>query len=258
MRIARFISGEEPRYGVIDGEDGQERVHEIAGDPLYTEISATGVTHRVDQVRLLAPVIPRSKVIGIGKNYAAHAAEMGGQVPAAPLIFLKPNTAVIGPGDPIILPPWTKEVSHEAEMAVIISRLCKDVPLEKVDDVILGYTVANDVTARDVQRAEPQWVRAKGFDTSCPLGPWIETDLDAGDAAVRCWVDGDLRQDGTTADMTLGVAALVAYVSSIFTLLPGDVILTGTPAGVGPLEAGNRVTCEVEGIGTLTNPVVRR
>ncbi|MDR1427367.1 MAG: fumarylacetoacetate hydrolase family protein [Bifidobacteriaceae bacterium] len=258
MRIARLSWRDEPRYGIVEGAEGAEVVHIIHGDPLYTEVKATGQTAPLTDVRLLAPVIPRSKVVGVGRNYVAHAQEMGHIVPSEPLLFLRPNTSVIGPSDPIVLPRWSRRVEHEAELAVVISRLCKDVPRDEVDSVILGYTVANDVTARDIQESDSQWARAKGFDTSCPLGPWIETDFDASDAPVRAWVDGDVRQDGNTADLYFGVAELVEYVSGVFTLLPGDVILTGTPAGVGRLEPGNRVTCEVGGIGTLSNPVVRR
>jgi 2-keto-4-pentenoate hydratase/2-oxohepta-3-ene-1,7-dioic acid hydratase in catechol pathway len=209
-------------------------------------------------VRLLAPVIPRSKVIGIGKNYADHAAEMGGEAPAEPLMFLIPNTAVVGPGDPVVLPRQTSEVHYEGELAVVIRRICKDVPPERVKDVIYGYTCANDVTARDLQRADGQWARAKGFDTFCPLGPWIETDLDPSDLALVTRRDGEVVQDGTTADMVHDVAALVSHASQAFTLLPGDVILTGTPAGVGPVVSGQRVEVEIEGIGTLSNPFLRR
>jgi 2-keto-4-pentenoate hydratase/2-oxohepta-3-ene-1,7-dioic acid hydratase in catechol pathway len=259
MRIARFtVGGADPRFGIVEGEEGAERIHVVAGDPLYTPLRPAGEVVELEAARLLAPVIPRSKVVGIGRNYAAHAAEMGGRPPADPIIFLKPNTAVIGPGEAISLPSFSQEVHHEAELAVVIGRICKDVPPERVDEVIFGYTVANDVSARDRQLSEPQWVRAKAFDTSCPLGPWIETDLDTAGAPVRAWVNGGLRQDGNTADMLLSVADLVVYTSSIFTLLPGDVILTGTPAGVGPIEAGDTVKCEVGGIGALVNPVIRR
>jgi 2-keto-4-pentenoate hydratase/2-oxohepta-3-ene-1,7-dioic acid hydratase in catechol pathway len=258
MRIARFTHQNNPHYGIVEGDEGSQTVHLIRGDPLYTPVESTGTILSLDEVRLLAPVIPRSKVVGVGRNYVAHVREMGHELPSHPMLFLKPNTAVIGPGDPIVLPAFSREVEHEAELAVVISRVCKDVPRERVDEVIIGYTVANDVTARDLQRTEPQWTRAKGFDTSCPLGPWIETDFDAATAPVRCWVDGALRQDGNTADMVFSVADLVMAASAAFTLLPGDVILTGTPAGVGPLDPGNRVTCEVVGVGTLTNPVVRR
>ncbi len=256
MRIARFTTGENPQYGVL--EDGSTDLVVLGGDPIYSPITTTGQRVRLDDVRLLSPVIPRSKVIGIGRNYAEHAAELGNDVPAEPLVFLKPNTSVIGPDDPIVLPPYSREVHHEAELAVVISRMCKYVPVEKADDVIFGYTVANDVTARDVQKTDGQWTRAKGFDTSCPLGPFLAMDLDVSDLAVRARVDGELRQDGRTSQMIFSVPELISYVSGIFTLLPGDIILTGTPAGVGPIEAGQRVEIEVEGIGTLSNPVVRR
>ncbi|MDR3202330.1 MAG: fumarylacetoacetate hydrolase family protein [Bifidobacteriaceae bacterium] len=173
-------------------------------------------------------------------------------------LFMAPNTAVVGPGDPIVLPTWTREAVEEAELAIVIGRLAKDVPADRADEVIFGYTIANDVTARDVQRAEPQWARAKGFDTAVPLGPWIETDLPAGDTPVRAWVNGELRQDGSTLDLIHPIPALVAQISAAFTLLPGDVIMTGTPAGASRIEAGDTVACEAAGIGTLTNPVVRR
>lgn len=254
MRIARFTTGDDPQYALL--EDGSEELVVIAGDPLYTPVRATGRRVPIADARLLAPVIPRSKVVGVGRNYAAHVAEMGDEVPAEPLLFLKPNTSVIGPGDPIVLPRWSGDVHHEAELAVVISRICKDVPRERVADVVLGYTAANDVTARDIQRRDDQWTRAKGFDTACPLGPVIVTDLDPHDLAVRARVDGVTRQDGRTSEMVFDVADLVAYVSGVFTLLPGDVILTGTPAGVGPIEAGDLVEVEVEGIGVLANPVV--
>jgi 2-keto-4-pentenoate hydratase/2-oxohepta-3-ene-1,7-dioic acid hydratase in catechol pathway len=211
-----------------------------------------------DGVRLLAPVIPRSKIVAVGKNYADHAKEMGGDVPSSPLLFFKPNTAVVGPDDPIVLPDFSQEVSYEAELALVVGRLTKDVSPERALDHILGYTVANDVTARDAQRTDGQWARAKGFDSSCPLGPWIETELDAEDVGVRSRVNGEPRQDGRTRDLVFDIPFLVSYISEAFTLLPGDVILTGTPAGVGLIDHGDRVECEVEGIGVLSNPVVRR
>lgn len=254
MRIARFTTGDDPVYGLVDGAG--EKIAEVTGDPLYQRIELTGATHLVEDVRLLAPVIPRSKVIGIGRNYADHAAEMGTEVPAEPLMFLVPNTAVIGPGDPVVYPPQTSEVHYEGELAVVIGRVCKDVEPEDVAAVVFGYTVANDVTARDLQRSDGQWARAKGFDTFCPLGPWIETDLDVSGLSLVTRLDGEVVQDGTTADMVHGVAALVSYASKAFTLLPGDVILTGTPAGVGPMQPGQRVEVEIENLGTLSNPVV--
>jgi 2-keto-4-pentenoate hydratase/2-oxohepta-3-ene-1,7-dioic acid hydratase in catechol pathway len=203
-------------------------------------------------------VIPRSKVVGIGRNYAAHAAEMGGDVPSEPLLFLKPNTAVVGPGDPVFYPRQSSEVHYEGELAVVIGRICRDVPVEKYADVVHGYTVGNDVTARDLQRGDVQFTRAKGFDSFCPLGPWIETELDVSDLSLVTRRDGEVVQDGTTADMVHDVATLVSHASQAFTLLPGDVILTGTPAGVGPVVSGQRVEVEIEGIGTLSNPFIRR
>jgi 2-keto-4-pentenoate hydratase/2-oxohepta-3-ene-1,7-dioic acid hydratase in catechol pathway len=258
VRIARYTTGEDPTYGVVEGEPGDEFIAEVQGDPLYQPIVFTGNRVKLEDVRLLAPVIPRSKVVGIGKNYADHAAEMGSEPPAEPLMFLVPNTAVVGPGDPVVMPRQSNEVHYEGELAVVIGRICKDVPLERVKDVVYGYTCANDVTARDLQRKDGQWARAKGFDTFSPLGPWIQTELDPSDLAVVTRRDGEVVQQGTTADMIHDVATLVSYVSQAFTLLPGDVILTGTPAGVGPVESGQRVEVEIEGIGTLSNPFLRR
>jgi len=269
VRIARFTTGEDPQYGVVTGEldeygqpDDDAVVVALAGDPLYVGITLVEQEHRLADVRLLAPVLPRSKVVGIGRNYAAHAAEMGNDVPSEPLMFLKPNTSVVGPGDPVFYPRQSREVHYEGELAVVIGRICRDVPVEKATDVILGYTVANDVTARDLQRSDVQFTRAKGFDSFCPLGPWIETDLDPQDfvdgRAVRTWLNGDLVQDGSTEDMVFDVPALVAHVSSAMTLLPGDVILTGTPEGVGPMQVGDEVEVSVAGIGNLTSKVAAR
>ncbi len=254
MRIARFSLDDEPTYGLVDGD----KIHVLRGDPIAQKVAPAGRTVSLEEARLLAPVIPRSKVIGIGRNYAEHAAELGNDVPSEPLMFFKPNTAVIGPDDPIIYPEWSENVHYEGELAVVIYRPCKDVPEEEVANYILGYTCANDVTARDRQRSDGQWTRAKGFDSSCPLGPWIETDLDTDNLRVVTRRDGEVVQDGNTDQMIFDVAQLVSYASRAFTLLPGDVILTGTPAGVGPLEAGQRVEVEIEGIGTLGNPVLRR
>jgi len=274
MKIARFSTGDEPRYGIVqglpDGEvaSGESEGHLLVlkGDPLYSLPEATGEVVELREARLLSPVIPRSKVVGVGKNYTDHIAEMGESEPLRdPVVFLKPNTAVIGPDAPIVLPPWSDEVHYEAELAVVIKTLAKDIPADHADDVILGYTVANDVSARDRQRAEPQWVRAKAFDTSCPLGPWIEVPepgrapvFSPDDAAVRTRVNGRMVQEGHTGDMIRSVPELVSYISTIFTLLPGDVILTGTPAGVGEIRAGQRVEVEIAGIGSFSNPVVRR
>jgi 2-keto-4-pentenoate hydratase/2-oxohepta-3-ene-1,7-dioic acid hydratase in catechol pathway len=265
VRIARFTTGDDPRFGVVSGELDEHGelpedavVSVLKGDPLYHGVEPTGEQLALPDVRLLAPVIPRSKVVAIGRNYAAHAAEMGGEVPAEPLMFLKPNTSVIGPGDPIAYPRQSREVHFEGELAVVIGRICRDVPAERAHDVIFGYTVANDVTARDLQREDVQFTRAKGFDTFCPLGPWIETDLDTADLRVRTLLNGDVKQDGTTSDLVFDVPTLVAHVTSVMTLLPGDVILTGTPDGVGPMAVGDEVDVVISGIGTLTNKVVSR
>jgi 2-keto-4-pentenoate hydratase/2-oxohepta-3-ene-1,7-dioic acid hydratase in catechol pathway len=260
MRIARFTTGDDPRYALVEGEPGNEQLVVLTGDPIYMPVQPTGeqVALDRDDVRLLAPVIPRSKVVGVGRTYADHAAEMGNALPTSPMLFLKPNTAVIGPDDPIVLPAWTEEVHHEAELAVVIGKVTKDVSREHALSRVFGYTVANDVTARDIQRADDQWTRAKGFDGSCPLGPWVVPGLEVDDLAVRARVNGETRQDGSTRDLVFDVATLVSYVSEVFTLLPGDVILTGTPAGVGPVVHGDVVEVEVEEIGVLRNPVIRR
>ena len=262
MRIARFAAGGDPQYGVVElAEDGgryPDTVSVLTGDPMAMTVKLTGERRELDAVRLLAPVIPRSKIVAVGRNYAAHAAEMGQEVPKTPLTFFKPNTSVIGPGEPIIYPAVSREVSYEGELAVVIGRICKEVPISRVPEVIFGYTVANDVTARDLQRTDRQWARAKGYDTFCPLGPWITTHQpleEVAALAIRTTVDGELRQDGNTKDMIFTVPELVAYISSFTTLLPGDVILTGTPPGVGAMVPEQVVSIDIEGIGTLTNPV---
>lgn len=258
MRIARFSADGEVAFGVVEGpgEDPADLVLAVADGHPFAPLTLTGERRPLSSVRLLAPVLP-SKVIGVGKNYADHAREMGGAAPERPVVFLKPSTAVVGPGDAIVLPADSARVDHEAELAVVIGRLCRDVPRDRAAEVVLGYTCGNDVTARDQQQADGQWTRGKGHDTFCPLGPWVETDLGA-DVAVRCTVGAQVCQDGRTADLIHSVPAVVEWVSRIMTLLPGDVILTGTPAGVGPLAAGDTVSVFVEGIGTLSNPVTAR
>jgi 2-keto-4-pentenoate hydratase/2-oxohepta-3-ene-1,7-dioic acid hydratase in catechol pathway len=265
VRIARFTTGEDPQFGVVTGEldehgeiDPDATVVAIASDPLYAGINPTDQQFRLDDVRLLAPVLPRSKVVGIGRNYAAHASELGHDLPSEPLMFLKPNTSVVGPGDPVFYPRQTQELHYEGELAVVIGRICRDVPPEQVSEVVFGYTIGNDVTARDLQRNDVQFTRAKGFDSFCPLGPWIETELDVSALRVQTFLNGDVKQDGSTKDMIFDVPTLVAHVSSVMTLLPGDVILTGTPEGVGPMEVGDEVDVVVEGIGSLTNRIVAR
>jgi 2-keto-4-pentenoate hydratase/2-oxohepta-3-ene-1,7-dioic acid hydratase in catechol pathway len=254
VRIARFSVADRIVFGVVEGEDGDAHVTAIDGHP-FGPFELTGARFPLADVRLLAPVVP-SKVVAVGKNYAAHVKEMGGEAPENPVLFLKPSTSVVGPDDPIRLPPLSDEVHHEAELAVVVGRLVREVPIERALEAVLGYTCANDVTARDLQRADGQWTRAKGFDTFCPLGPWVVTDLDPGDLLVRCTVDDVVRQEARTSALLHPVAELVSYASAVMTLLPGDVLLTGTPAGVGPIVDGDVVEVTVEGIGTLRNPVV--
>jgi 2-keto-4-pentenoate hydratase/2-oxohepta-3-ene-1,7-dioic acid hydratase in catechol pathway len=265
VRIARFTTGDDPRYGIVTGDvddlgipDEESVITALAGDPLYVGLQPTDEQVRLSDARLLSPVLPRSKVVGIGRNYAAHAAEMGSDLPDEPLMFLKPNTSVVGPGDPIFYPRQTEDLHYEGELAVVIGRICRDVPAEKYADVVHGYTVGNDVTARDLQRKDGQFTRAKGFDSFCPLGPWIETELDVSDLRVQTFLNGEVRQDGRTSDLIFDVPTLIAHVTSVMTLLPGDVILTGTPEGVGPMNAGDEVEISVQGIGNLTNKVVQR
>ena len=262
MRICRVAVDGEPCFGVLEGVD---EWGEIAADAMvallrghpFGQFAPDGRVLPLGELRLLAPVIP-SKVVAVGRNYADHAAELGNQLPAEPMIFLKPSTSVIGPGDAIQLPWQSEQVDHEAELAVVISRLCRDVAEEDAESVILGYTCANDVTARDLQKRDGQWGRAKGFDSFCPLGPWISTEVDLDEAAITCTVNGAVRQEASLGDMVHGVAAIIAHVSAAMTLLPGDVILTGTPAGVGGLSPGDVVEVSIEGIGSLTNPVLER
>jgi 2-keto-4-pentenoate hydratase/2-oxohepta-3-ene-1,7-dioic acid hydratase in catechol pathway len=265
VRIARFAKGDGVAYGVIDGagpgEESALTMAELYGHPFGTDpenVRFTGQRYPLAEVRLLAPVLP-SKVVAIGKNYAAHAREMGHEPPPEPTIFLKPSTAVTGHGDRIAYPvKLTQDVQFEGELAVIVGRLCRDVPRERAEDVIFGYTCANDVTARDLQRQDGQWTRAKGFDTFCPLGPWIETGADPSDLGLTTTVNGEVKQHATTRELLWGVPALVEFISSVMTLLPGDVLLTGTPEGVGPLTDGDEVSVTIESIGTLTNRVVIR
>ncbi len=252
MRIARYGVDGDVEFGVVEGDE----VAALTSHP-FGPLTFTGARHALGEVRLLAPVIP-SKVVAIGKNYADHAREMGSEPPAAPVVFLKPSTAVVGPGDPIARPPSVGRLDYEGELAVVIGRLSRDVPAASALDVVLGYTCANDVTARDQQAADGQWSRAKGYDSFCPLGPWIETSLDPSASRVTTALNGETKQDAPTSLLLHDVATLVAYVSAVMTLLPGDVLLTGTPAGVGPMEAGDTVSVTVEGVGTLTNPVVDR
>lgn len=252
MKIARFSSAGAIHFGILDGEE----LVVLSGDPMFQGFDTTGERIPLADATLLAPSIPRSKVVAVGKNYRDHVAEMGGdEPPTEPLLFLKPNTSVIGPGDRIVTPPQSSQVEFEGELAVVIGSIAKNVAAERAAEVVFGYTVANDVTARDLQRADGQWTRAKGFDTFCPIGPVVETELDLETATLTTTVNGEVKQSAPLTDMVHGIGAIIAHASSVFTLLPGDVILTGTPAGVGPIVAGDVVEVTVSGIGTLSNPV---
>jgi 2-keto-4-pentenoate hydratase/2-oxohepta-3-ene-1,7-dioic acid hydratase in catechol pathway len=256
MRLGRIASPDGVAFVAIEGEDAEAIVREIAEHPFGTP-TFTGRHWPLADVRLLAPILA-SKVVCIGKNYAAHVAEMGGEVVQNPIIFIKPNTAIVGPNAPIMLPADAKPVHHEGELAAVIGRPCKDVSASRAAENILGYTIANDVTARDQQRQDGQWTRAKGHDTFCPVGPWIVTDIDPADLDIRTEVNGEVRQHSRTSMMIHDVGAVIEWISAVMTLLPGDLILTGTPEGVGPIEDGDIVSVTVKGIGTLTNPVVRK
>ena len=251
MKIARFSHKDAIAYGIVDGEE----LVVLSGDPMFAGYETTGERVALSDAALLAPVIPRSKVVCVGKNFHDHAAEMGSVAPEEPLLFLKPNTAVIGPGDSVIRPPQSENTHFEGELAVIIGKIAKNISVDDALDVVFGYTVGNDITARDLQRSDGQWSRAKGFDTFCPLGPVIETEFDIEGATLTSRVNGEVRQTATLTDMIHSVPEIIAYASAVFTLLPGDVILTGTPAGVGSFVAGDVLEAEVTGLGVLRNPV---
>jgi 2-keto-4-pentenoate hydratase/2-oxohepta-3-ene-1,7-dioic acid hydratase in catechol pathway len=261
MRVVRFTPqpdaglGSDPLFGILEDDD---QITIISGDPIYHGIQNTAAKIELTKVRLLAPVIPRSKIVCVGKNYADHAAEMGSEVPAEPIIFLKPNTSVIGPGDTIVWPAMAPTIDYEAELAIVIGRVCKEVPKERVKDVIFGYTMANDITTRELQKRDGQWTRAKSFDTFCPLGPWIETEFVPGTQRISLTVNGEVKQDATISQMMFGIEDIVHFVTQVMTLLPGDVIITGTPAGIGPLPEKSTVTVAIEGLGELTNKVSAR
>lgn len=256
MRLGRIASPDGVAFVSIEGDGPDTVAREIAEHP-FGNPTFTGRSWPLADVRLLAPILA-SKVVCMGKNYQAHIDEMGGEAPEDPVIFLKPNTAIIGPGVPIQLPANASPVHHEGELAAVIGRPCKDVPAARAAENILGYTIANDVSARDQQKADGQWMRAKGHDTFCPVGPWIVTDLDPSDLEIRTEVNGEVRQLSRTSLMIHDIGAIIEWISAVMTLLPGDLILTGTPEGVGPIEHGDTVSVSVEGIGTLTNPVIRK
>lgn len=259
MRIARIAHPDGVAFVSVEG-DGTDPATlsalEIAEHP-FGRPQFTGRRWPLSDVRLLAPILP-SKVVCVGRNYADHARELGNEVPANPIIFLKPSTSVVGPNAAIRLPANSERVDYEGELALVIGTPCKDVPAERANSVLLGYSVANDVTARDQQQADGQWTRAKGYDTFCPLGPWIETAIDPSDVRLRTELDGEVKQDSRTSLLIHPIGRLVEWITAVMTLLPGDVILTGTPAGVGPMRDGQTVSVTVDGIGTLANPVVSR
>ena len=252
MRLVRYqIQNETPQYGWALVDSGKTFIGPIEGTP-FGEFRRLEANLPKDSVRLLAPVQP-SKIICIGRNYVAHAREHDSEVPEVPLLFLKPPSSVIGPGDPVILPPQSQQVEHEAELVAVIAKRGRWISPDEALDYLLGYTVGNDITARDLQRRDGQWTRAKGFDTFCPIGPWIETDFDPSDALITCYVNGEMRQMASTRDMVFSVRQLIAYVSSVMTLETGDILFTGTPAGVGSLFDGDVIVTTIEGIGTLRN-----
>lgn len=256
MKVARFATpGDDPRYGIVDGDE----LVVLTADPMYAGFDTTGERVPLADARLLAPVIPRSKVVCIGLNYADHRADMTMvDAPENPLMFLKPNTAIIGPGEPIRIPPVEGRITHESELVIVIGRIAKQVRAADWRDYVFGFTVGNDVSARDQMFADGQWARAKGYDTFAPIGPWIETELDPADLEISSTVDGEPRRHGNTRDLIHKLPELVAYASDVWTLLPGDIIMTGTPSGLGGFLPGQTVDITIEGIGTLSNPAEER
>lgn len=254
MKIARFTAGGDPQFGIVDDDE----LVVLAGDPMFHGYDTTGDRVKLADVRLLAPVIPRSKVVCIGMNYAAHVATMQYEVPDNPLIFLKPNTAVIGPDEPIIIPPVEGRITHEGELVIVIGKVAKRVKKEDWRDYVFGFTIGNDVSARDVMFADGQWARAKGFDTFAPIGPFIETEIDPSALEIATFVDGEPRRTGNTRDMIHGVPEIIEFVSDAWTLLPGDIIMTGTPDGLGGFHHGQQVEIRIEGLGVLRNPAKNR
>jgi 2-keto-4-pentenoate hydratase/2-oxohepta-3-ene-1,7-dioic acid hydratase in catechol pathway len=250
MRIVRFSAGSEPKFGAVR----QDKIEVLAGNPLVDGYEFTGEVHFIGDVHLLAPVTP-SKVVCIGKNYADHIDEMGLDANPEPTIFFKPTSSIIGPGENIVLPKQSKRVELEVELTIVIGEQCKNVPLEKALDVVWGFTIANDVTARDLQMTDDQWARSKGFDTFCPIGPWVDTDWRPNGQVLESRVDGHLLQHESISRMLHNVPKIISYVSENMTLLAGDVILTGTPSGISEIHRGEIVECEIEGLGTLLNPV---
>jgi 2-keto-4-pentenoate hydratase/2-oxohepta-3-ene-1,7-dioic acid hydratase in catechol pathway len=254
VKIARFSTGGDPQFGIVDDDE----LVVLAGDPMFHGYETTGERIALAGARILAPVIPRSKVVCIGMNYAEHAKEMAYEGPDNPLIFLKPNTAVIGPNEPIILPPVEGRITHEGELVIVIGAIAKRVKAENWRDVVFGFTIGNDVSARDVMFADGQWARAKGYDTFAPIGPYIDTEIDPVGLEIETFVDGELRRKGNTRDLIHGVPEIIEFVSDAWTLLPGDIIMTGTPNGLGGFHDGQTVEIHIEGLGVLSNPAKNR
>jgi 2-keto-4-pentenoate hydratase/2-oxohepta-3-ene-1,7-dioic acid hydratase in catechol pathway len=250
MKIIRYCEGDVVKWGVVE----EDTVREMDGNP-FEHFHLTSKTKKIGEVRLLPPCLP-SKIIALGLNYRDHAAEVKMELPKNPLLFIKPSTSVIGPGEAIVYPKVSKRVDYEAELALVIRKEAKGVPEEKAADYILGYTCLNDVTARDLQPKDGQWTIAKGFDTFAPIGPWIVTDIDPYHLEISSYLNGERRQHSNTENLIFGPHHLVSFISRIMTLLPGDVIATGTPSGIGPMAIGDRMDVVIEGIGKLSNNVV--
>ena len=250
MKVARFSNGAEPRFGIVDGPE----LVVLKGHPLVAGYQTTGERIPLKEVKLLAPTIP-SKIVCIGKNFADHAAEIGEEITDEPLIFFKPSSAIIGHGDAIVIPPQSRQVELEAELCLVVGKLAKNVSEEKAMDYLWGVTIANDVTARDLQFGDGQWARSKAFDTFCPLGPWVETEFVPDSQVIESRINGEVRQNVAISEMVHKIPFIISYVSKNMTLLPGDIILTGSPAGISVINTGDMIECEIEGIGILSNPV---
>ena len=250
MQVARFSNGADPRFGIVDGPE----LVVLKGHPLVAGYQTTGERIPLKEVKLLAPTIP-SKIVCIGKNFADHAAEIGEEVTAEPLIFFKPSSAIVGHGDAIVIPPQSKQVELEAELCLVIGKLAKNVSEEKALEYLWGVTIANDVTARDLQFGDGQWARSKGFDSFCPLGPWVETEFSPDGQVIESRINGEVRQNVAITEMVHNIPSIISYVSKNMSLLPGDIILTGSPAGISVINSGDMIECEIEGIGILSNPV---
>jgi 2-keto-4-pentenoate hydratase/2-oxohepta-3-ene-1,7-dioic acid hydratase in catechol pathway len=250
VKVARFSNGAEPRFGIVDGPE----LVVLKGHPLVAGYQTTGERIPLKELKLLAPTIP-SKIVCIGKNFADHAAEIGEEITDEPLIFFKPSSAIIGHGDAIVIPPQSKQVELEAELCLVIGKIAKNVSEEKALEYLWGVTIANDVTARDLQFGDGQWARSKAFDTFCPLGPWVETEFVPDSQVIESRINGEVRQNVAISEMVHKIPFIISYVSKNMTLLPGDIILTGSPAGISVINTGDLIECEIEGIGILSNPV---